>query len=232
MDFKKDYYAILEITKDASSSQVKRAYRNLALKWHPDRVPGGAKEEAEQIFKEIVEAFYVIGNQESRMIYDRQRGFKSNFYKPPPPRPQANPSAQQAYSSSTDDVVLAEFYRKQRAHYTFQSPDWIEILGGTKAKILALILFALLIVINFYIPQFFYSKFSFYGGYRLSVIPFGAFLYIAIKPIQEYFSPNDESSCQLYLILSWLGLVGPFFFLALALFSGEKWSMRRYAACG
>lgn len=68
MDFKKDYYAILEITKDASPSQVKRAYRNLALKWHPDRVPDGAKEEAEQIFKEIVEAFYVIGNQKSKVI--------------------------------------------------------------------------------------------------------------------------------------------------------------------
>lgn len=50
---------------------------------------------------------------------------------------------------------------KQQTNRSFKSPDWIEILGGTKAKILALILFALHIVINFYIPQFFYSKFFF-----------------------------------------------------------------------
>jgi hypothetical protein len=230
MDFKKDYYAILEITQNANSAQIKRAYRHLALKWHPDRVPDGAKEEAEQIFKEIVEAFYVLGNQNSRMIYDRQRGIKPNFYKPPPTRSQTTTNKKE--SSLTDDVVLDEFYRKERAHYTFQSPDWIEILGGTKAKILAFVLLALHIVINFYIPQFFYSKFSFYGGYRLSLIPFGAFLYIAIEPIREYFSPNDEISCQLYLILSWLGLVGPLFFIAFALLSGERWSMCRYAVCG
>lgn len=232
MDFKKDYYAILEINKDASCSQIKRAYRNLALKWHPDRVPAGAKDDAEQIFKEIVEAFYVIGSQRNRMIYDRQQGIKPNLYKPPPSRPKTNPREQYSYSNSTDDVVLAEFYRKQRAHYTFQSPDWIEILGGAKAKILALILFSLLIVINFYIPQFFYSKFSFYGGYQLSLIPLGAFLYIAIEPIREYFSPNDEITCQLYLILSWLGIIGPIFLITIAFLSRIKGSMCMHAACG
>lgn len=230
MDFKKDYYAILEITKDANFAQIKRAYRHLVLKWHPDRVPAGAKEEAEQIFKEIVEAFYVLGNKNNRAIYDRQRGVKSSFYKPPPTRSQTTTNKKE--SSLTDDVVLDEFYRKERAHYTFQSPDWMEILGGTKAKILAFLLLALNIVINFYIPQFFYSKFSFYGGYRLSLIPFGAFLYIAIEPIREYFFLTDEISCQLYLILSWLGIIGPLILVALGLFSGIKGSMCMHAACG
>lgn len=128
--------------------------------------------------------------------------------------------------------MLAEFYRKQRAHYIFSISRLVEILGGTKAKIGALVLFALLIVINFYIPQFFYSKFSFYGGYRLSLIPLGAFLYIAIEPIREYFSPNDEISCQLYLVLSWLGIIGPLFLVTIALLSGIKGSMCMHAACG
>lgn len=121
---------------------------------------------------------------------------------------------------------------KQQTNRSFKSPDWIEILGGTKAKILALILFALHIVINFYIPQFFYSKFSFYGGYRLSLIPFGAFLYIVIDPIREYFSPNDEIFCQVYLILSWLGIIGPLFWVTIALLLEIKGSMCMHAACG
>jgi DnaJ-class molecular chaperone len=66
----KDYYAILGVTRDATSDQIKKAYRDLAMKYHPDRNPG--KEEwANEKFKEINEAFGVLGNTEKRQQYDR-----------------------------------------------------------------------------------------------------------------------------------------------------------------
>ncbi|XP_052681927.1 dnaJ homolog subfamily B member 6-B-like isoform X3 [Crassostrea angulata] len=65
-----DYYVVLDIAKDASHGEVKKAYRKLALKWHPDKNPD-QKEEAEKKFKEISEAYEVLSDKEKREIYDR-----------------------------------------------------------------------------------------------------------------------------------------------------------------
>ncbi|XP_061185910.1 dnaJ homolog subfamily B member 6-like isoform X4 [Saccostrea echinata] len=65
-----DYYVILEITKHATEADVKKAYRKLALKWHPDKNPDN-KEEAEKRFKEISEAYEVLSDKEQRAIYDK-----------------------------------------------------------------------------------------------------------------------------------------------------------------
>ena len=66
----KDYYQILGVPRDATEEQVKKAYRDLAMKYHPDRNPG--KEEwANEKFKEINEAFGVLGNPEKRRQYDQ-----------------------------------------------------------------------------------------------------------------------------------------------------------------
>ncbi len=64
-----DYYEILEISRDASSEEIKKAYRKLALKYHPDRNPGD--KEAEEKFKMINEAYQVLSDEEKRAIYDR-----------------------------------------------------------------------------------------------------------------------------------------------------------------
>ena len=63
-----DYYNLLEVARDASGEAIKKAYRNKALKYHPDRNsdPG-----AEQKFKRINEAYSVLSDQNKREIYDR-----------------------------------------------------------------------------------------------------------------------------------------------------------------
>ena len=61
----KDLYDILGITKGADPSQIKKAYRKLALKYHPDRNSTN-KEEAEKKFKEISEAYEILSNDEKK----------------------------------------------------------------------------------------------------------------------------------------------------------------------
>lgn len=66
----RNYYDILELTKTASDDEIKKAYRKLALKWHPDKNPDHQKE-AEKRFKEISEAYEVLSDPNKRKIYDR-----------------------------------------------------------------------------------------------------------------------------------------------------------------
>ena len=75
----KDYYEILGVSKTASTDEIKKAYRKLALKYHPDR--NKEKPEAERKFKEISEAYAVLSDPEKRKEYDRfgSEGFHQKF---------------------------------------------------------------------------------------------------------------------------------------------------------
>lgn len=75
----KDYYAVLGVQKSASDSEIKKAYRKLALKYHPDKNPGDKK--AEETFKEITEAYAVLSEPEKRRQYDQfgEAGFHQRF---------------------------------------------------------------------------------------------------------------------------------------------------------
>ncbi|MBL0928073.1 MAG: DnaJ domain-containing protein, partial [Phycisphaerales bacterium] len=65
----RDYYEILGVDRKADGEEIKRAYRRLAMKWHPDRNPGNA--EAEARFKECAEAYEVLGDTQKRALYDQ-----------------------------------------------------------------------------------------------------------------------------------------------------------------
>lgn len=66
---KRDYYEVLEVEKNASAEEIKKAYRKKAIQYHPDRNPGN--KEAEEKFKEAAEAYDVLSNPEKRARYDQ-----------------------------------------------------------------------------------------------------------------------------------------------------------------
>ena len=69
MSEKRDYYEVLGVSKDADAKEIKKAYRKLAMKYHPDKNPGDKA--AEEKFKEINEAYEVLSDEEKRSTYDR-----------------------------------------------------------------------------------------------------------------------------------------------------------------
>lgn len=112
----KDYYKILEVDRKASSAEIKKAYRKLARKYHPDLNPGDKASEAK--FKEIQEAYSVLSNPKKKSQYD-QFGFVGNA----PP----GGSQYQAYSSGFEGFDFSGFG-------TSSFRDFFEGLFGATAR--------------------------------------------------------------------------------------------------
>jgi molecular chaperone DnaJ len=79
MASKRDYYEVLGVNRNSSKEDIRKAYRKLAMQYHPDRNPND--KEAEEKFKEAAEAYEVLNNDEKKARYDRfgHEGVKSNF---------------------------------------------------------------------------------------------------------------------------------------------------------
>ena len=69
MAMKRDYYEVLGVDRSADEAAIKRAYRKLAKKYHPDTNAGNAQ--AEEKFKEVTEAYDVLGDEKKRKLYDK-----------------------------------------------------------------------------------------------------------------------------------------------------------------
>lgn len=85
-----DYYSVLGVAREASEAEIKKAYRRLALKWHPDRHQGDTqqgdpRDEAERRFKQISEAYEVLSHTETRAKYDRFGEHWKQGQEVPPP---------------------------------------------------------------------------------------------------------------------------------------------------
>jgi molecular chaperone DnaJ len=93
---KRDYYVVLEVTRTATEAEIKKAYRRMAMKHHPDRNPDNA--DAEAMFKEAKEAYEVLTDEQKRAIYD-QHGHEGLAA-----RGGGGPSAADAFSDIFGDV--------------------------------------------------------------------------------------------------------------------------------
>lgn len=106
MNGRQTFYEILGIKKDASPDEIRRAYRKLAVKYHPDHAPGDKN--AERIFKGISEAYGILSNADARKKYDVESGAK-----PPPPPPPNYPVA-----DASVDLQLDQFDHRNGAEKT------------------------------------------------------------------------------------------------------------------
>ena len=71
---KQDYYEILGVSKNATPTDIKKGYRKMAIKYHPDKNQGDKA--AEEKFKKAAEAYEILSDAKKRQEYDRQRSYK------------------------------------------------------------------------------------------------------------------------------------------------------------
>ncbi|KAJ0235874.1 DNAJ heat shock family protein [Hirschfeldia incana] len=120
-----DYYNVLKVKRDATDDDLKKSYRRLAMKYHPDKNPTTSKKEAEAKFKQISEAYDVLCDPRRRQIYDQhgEDGLKSSDL----PSAAATAAKQRSYSSRRED---SEF-----RYYPRDAEDiFAEFFGPSKDK--------------------------------------------------------------------------------------------------
>lgn len=125
-----DYYKILQVDRSAKDDDLKKAYRKLAMKWHPDKNPNN-KKDAEAKFKQISEAYDVLSDPQKRAVYDQygEEGLKGQV----PPPGSGYPGGSDGGSGFTSfrfntrspDDIFSEFFG-------FSSPFGMGDMGGSR----------------------------------------------------------------------------------------------------
>ncbi|XP_004291417.1 PREDICTED: dnaJ homolog subfamily B member 4 [Fragaria vesca subsp. vesca] len=108
-----DYYNILKVNRNATEDDLKKSYRRLAMKWHPDKNPND-KKEAEAKFKQISEAYEVLSDPQKRQIYD-QHGEEGLKDMPPPgsggfPFGGGSGGSSKGFNPRNAEDIFAEFF--------------------------------------------------------------------------------------------------------------------------
>ncbi|XP_012135622.1 dnaJ homolog subfamily B member 6 isoform X1 [Megachile rotundata] len=115
-----DYYKVLEVQRTASSGDIKKAYRKLALKWHPDKNPENL-DEANKRFKEISEAYEVLIDDAKRRTYDQRLYQKAS----------SRPGRGFTYRSYFDSPFQRYFEKKRRV-YDQYGKEGLQMSGGKR----------------------------------------------------------------------------------------------------
>ncbi len=115
---KRDYYDVLGVKKTATEEEMKKAYRALAMKYHPDRNPGN-KKEAEERFKEINEAYAVLSDKDKRRQYDQfgPSGFSQRY------------SQEDIFRGFDLNDVLSSIFRQARSGGRSRSGGFEDLFG-------------------------------------------------------------------------------------------------------
>lgn len=127
MDYAVDYYKILGVKENAGQDEIRRAYRLLALRWHPDKHSGESPEsisEAEERFKRISQAYDVLSDPVKRARYDQVR----SYYRQPHDRPYSTPPGWQqtqqgssggfsGWSSGSSGGYSGQYYGSRYGYY-------------------------------------------------------------------------------------------------------------------
>lgn len=105
-----DYYNILKVNRNAKDDDLKKAYKRLAMIWHPDKNPSYRRSEAEAKFKQISEAYDVLSDPQKRQIYDLygEEALKSGQVPPPQPHFSASTSSARGHS---------HYYQRQQSQH-------------------------------------------------------------------------------------------------------------------
>ena len=113
-----DYYEVLNVSRDANETEIKKAYRKLAQKWHPDKNPNNTTE-AEVEFKKIAEAYEVLSDTEKRSIYDTygHEGLKNNGFDA------SNVDMHDFFSSMFEEMHGSPFGNMQNAQFGMRNND-------------------------------------------------------------------------------------------------------------
>ncbi|KAG5308967.1 DNJ6B protein, partial [Pseudoatta argentina] len=115
-----DYYKVLEVQRTSSSADIKKAYRKLALKWHPDKNPDNL-EEANKRFKEISEAYEVLSDDVKRRTYDQR------LYQKAASRPGRGFTFRSFF-----DSPFQRYFEKKRRVYDQYGKDGLQMPGGKR----------------------------------------------------------------------------------------------------
>ncbi|OMO91157.1 hypothetical protein CCACVL1_07206 [Corchorus capsularis] len=111
-----DYYNILKVNRQATEDDLKKAYKRLAMIWHPDKNPSHKRPEAEAKFKIISEAYDVLSDPQKRHIYDLygEEALKSGQFPPPSPASSASTAASTSYQRSGGHYYNGNNQRQQQ----------------------------------------------------------------------------------------------------------------------
>ncbi|KAL4331815.1 hypothetical protein GQ457_07G041370 [Hibiscus cannabinus] len=127
-----DYYNILKVEKTATDDDLKKAYRKLAMKWHPDKNPND-KREAEAKFKQISEAYEVLSDPQKRAVYDQ---YGEEGLKDMPPPCSGGPSfgkgcvGRNGFNPRNAEDIFAEFFGSSPFGFGSSGPGRFHSDGG------------------------------------------------------------------------------------------------------